>query len=899
MNTTPLSRLVIRPFLLLALLYFVATPVLHAQVIAMQDKFTYTSSNINGHAPTTGTGVWSTYYGTGSNISSTGTQAVMLVNSGTIGASTAVANYSFTPAPNTLYTIQVTLNYTGPIGSGHDCWAGVGFSNSTGGGNNGSNNGPWMLIRPQATSTDTPGTGGFHGSVSNGSGNVPAADFANPIVATVTWNTSTGQAQYFIDGIIQSSWTVTTTLPSGAYYALVQGFQTGSAVNIGNVTLTAQSLQLASMQDNFTYVTSNINGHAPTSAPAGLGAWSIWSSSGGISTDGTQAVVLTGTGTPGTGQVISSYAFLPSANMLYSVRATLNFRGPIGAGYDCWAGLGFSTAGTNLAPTILIRPQGLPTDTPQFNGFNDGGSVGSTNVPAADYSAPITVTITWNTSTGLAQYYVDNILQSATWTASHYVPTGLCNAFFQGFQTGNAVNVSNITLTAQPLPLPTVIFVPNDPNVGGIPVDFMAEFTTGSSQWTTAQSHSTLFQVGSNFVEYQPAANLQTVVSYALAHNLLVGVDIGGLIPTSGTCGGGEGYTSLAFAASVAGKLKTAGCTKLYIQLDEPLTFGYEHFGITWSCNISMAACASDCQQVIQQFTNAFGTGNVFVGDAEPLGSVPQADIVSWMAAYKLAVGTSLQYIDNDMDFRVAMNPTITNMATAIAGGGVTFGEIYGGGGNFASVSGTQWVLAAEENIQIYNATANIPNYPQHLSIASWGPYPTNVLPETANSTLSYLADYYFTSPYAAEPPPVGLTFLNKNNSNFFTTSGTEVTAFVTAGWNDLGIRASVEPALACAPGLVPFYRYHNATSGYYAYASTSAEQSTLVSQGYTYQEIACYVFPLSTGGNQGGVPLYKFVNSSTTNYYYSTNPSDYPSGWTTPPTIECYVACNYLPGSY
>src|SRR5262249_24101575 len=111
-------------------------PAAHAQVIGALDKFTYTTSTINGDAPsTTGSATWTASSTANSSISADGTQAVIVTNGGTTGSGSTLAYYPFVVTADTRYTVNITFKFSGPIGTGFDCWAGVGFNSVPGGGN--------------------------------------------------------------------------------------------------------------------------------------------------------------------------------------------------------------------------------------------------------------------------------------------------------------------------------------------------------------------------------------------------------------------------------------------------------------------------------------------------------------------------------------------------------------------------------------------------------------------------------------------------------------------------------------------------------------------------------------------------------------------------------------------
>jgi len=213
--------------------------VVAAPTTVMQDVFSYTTTDITGHAPTTGTGTWSTNYGLSNDkISTSNSTAIITTNGGTLGAGTAVANYAFTPQIATVYTLNVTLNYTGYVGA-TDCWAGLGFSTLTGGGYNSANPAPWILIRPQSASGVSGATNGFNGTTGQWSGTVPSASYSGPIRVTLTWDTSTWQVQYYINGLPQGTWTTGIPAVNQTCYVFFEGSRTGNVVNVTNVSLTS------------------------------------------------------------------------------------------------------------------------------------------------------------------------------------------------------------------------------------------------------------------------------------------------------------------------------------------------------------------------------------------------------------------------------------------------------------------------------------------------------------------------------------------------------------------------------------------------------------------------------------------------------------------------------------
>jgi hypothetical protein len=871
------------------------TPVLHAQIIGIQDLFNYQTSNINGHAPTTGTGTWTAnYYGTANNISTSGSQAVISTNGGTPGAGSAVASLAFTASANTLYTLTATLNFIGPTGTFYDCWGAVGFSNVPGGGNRGSNMAPWMLIRPQAMSTDNPGSAAFAGPHWIGAWNVIAANYSAPIAATITWNTSTGVAQYFINNTLQ--WTGTTTGTSGSYYAFFQGFQTGNAVNVKNMTVSAQSISFSTiaMQDNFTYVSPSIGGHAPTTvAGSGWGGnWATNLSNGSISASGTQAVIITGSGVSGSsGNAIASYAFNASPNTFYTLRTVLNFTGPIGAGHDCWGGFGFSNStgggnnSQNTGPWMLIRPQGVLTDNPQTAGFIGNQSLASGSAAAANYSAPIAATITWNSSTGEARYYMNDLLQ---WTGTTTLPNGQLYVYFQGFQTGTAVNVNTIVLTAQSSPLPEVWFAPND-----FPANFSAIIETGTTPcaWPTAKTHTQVFSCYNTFFwQTGTPAQWTTLINYLKQNNIKLAVCCNPLLKGTTSCNQGEGYDNPYSHTWAIQNIVAAGGNIDYLSLDSPLGDGSVYPSGT--CALSIAVAAQQTANTIAIYKAAFP--NLKVIDFDSFAYIPTADNVAWFAALQ-ALGQPLDGIMDDVNWYLDYPGQLPGVAATCAAAGVSYGTFYDG---FSGVlagdnNPAQYALGMLINMQSYNASGS--PAPTKVCVASWTSPTTITCPETSVTTLAALLNLSMTSPYVQQAPPMGLyTVWNNSNSNLFTSSYTQYLSWIAQGYTDSGVLGGIaqNPNIGGIQGLVPIYLYYRSAAKSYA-LSLSASDSNLTTKGFTKQSTLGYVFPPGTGLAAGGVAVYEFYKSTNKQFQYSTS-STLPSGFVSD-GITFYV----LPGWY
>jgi hypothetical protein len=196
----------------------------------MQDNFTDKVADIAGHAPTTGTGVWSADYSPNTVIASDGAEALGNVNGGQQGAGAAIASYPFTPATDTLYVLTIRFDFVSHATK--DCWAGFGFSGQKA---------PWMMVRPQNPDGGGSGAAGFYENP-DGSGETSMdwsayAAFYPAFNATIALNTRTNEVAYYINSLLEKK--VASAAPS-IDHLYFKFYQTGNAAAIKSIGLTAQ-----------------------------------------------------------------------------------------------------------------------------------------------------------------------------------------------------------------------------------------------------------------------------------------------------------------------------------------------------------------------------------------------------------------------------------------------------------------------------------------------------------------------------------------------------------------------------------------------------------------------------------------------------------------------------------
>jgi len=205
----------------------------------MQDNFHYKTDSIDGHSPTKGNEAWKLWFDVGT-VATDGTQASLTTNNGKEGDEGHVKiSYPFDLAGDTLYTLKVTFQFK-PKHTENGGWAGFGFGS---GEDCNSEKEPWMFVDTQRESTDDTFCHALVGQNELGGVVMHADDYARPITAKITRNTSTGETQYYINDEAQVDWTQKLPASIGRYAIFVEAMNCGTAVKVTNITLTAEPVK--------------------------------------------------------------------------------------------------------------------------------------------------------------------------------------------------------------------------------------------------------------------------------------------------------------------------------------------------------------------------------------------------------------------------------------------------------------------------------------------------------------------------------------------------------------------------------------------------------------------------------------------------------------------------------
>lgn len=200
--------------------------------VVILDQFRAPAANLKGQEPARGTGVWHVTTHGDSSISTDGSRAFVRVNGGTPGSGTVMASLPFAPAADTLYVLRACYSFNEPVNA--DAWMGTGFCDGAG------RKGPWMLVRPPKSEVaDGQAVGFTGGDLRTACHGTVYAPLYPDVTAALVWSTRTQEVRYYVNNILQGSLKLSEN--GGMERVFLQGFQTGAAVTVREVRLTAQT----------------------------------------------------------------------------------------------------------------------------------------------------------------------------------------------------------------------------------------------------------------------------------------------------------------------------------------------------------------------------------------------------------------------------------------------------------------------------------------------------------------------------------------------------------------------------------------------------------------------------------------------------------------------------------
>jgi hypothetical protein len=296
--------------------------------------------------------------------------------------------------------------------------------------------------------------------------------------------------------------------------------------------------------------------------------------------------------------------------------------------------------------------------------------------------------------------------------------------------------------------------------------DFEEMFASDAprNEWDKVARHVNVVRFNAGDIKRIPDVVLLKIIHDLKSRHIAVGMvvlalDWVGQEP----CGKGvEGYGDPGMAKNVIAKIKAAGGTIDYIEMDEPLYFHHYWNGKN-CCHSSIQNTAERTAQIIRIYKDAFP--NAVIGDVEPFPAVSnqphwKADYAQWVKAFQRQSGTSLSFLHLDFAWgnsaistgpnhapnRPAIQALVLDAASVARANGLEVGMIYNGEGTAKSDS--DWVEMAKKHMNCIEGSGAAP---EQAIIETWnkaaagGFRPANLLPVSDSGSLGSLVQYYTT----------------------------------------------------------------------------------------------------------------------------------------------------------
>jgi hypothetical protein len=280
---------------------------------------------------------------------------------------------------------------------------------------------------------------------------------------------------------------------------------------------------------------------------------------------------------------------------------------------------------------------------------------------------------------------------------------------------------------------PTLWFAPpsattNSASPAG--TQFMSLFSDPST-WAVTASNCVGIVLTECFILKATDAQLTQIFDFLKANNLKLSMCTQMVpIQPNGIGNGQEGFATAAQHSEALQRISQLGGTLDLITMDQPLVAGHES---TTGPGLTIPELAQQVATNVALAQSIFP--NVQFEDDESLSTT--ADLGQWAQAFQQATGTSIVQFDADVNWALP-NPQTSGLeayAAAVRAAGATFNMI---GDTATQQTNLSWTLAAEANIAAAEADPLI--RPGTIQVNSWYPYPTVILPEGLDGTLSHVA---------------------------------------------------------------------------------------------------------------------------------------------------------------
>jgi hypothetical protein len=260
--------------------------------------------------------------------------------------------------------------------------------------------------------------------------------------------------------------------------------------------------------------------------------------------------------------------------------------------------------------------------------------------------------------------------------------------------------------------------------------------------WQNARRQVSTISVVHWWLRRSPVSDVTLITNYTRRHHLKFNMESEVIAKFQNqTCGGMEGYTYEGELLATVQILKAQNIHLDSITMDSPLWFG--HYDTDpGACNVSVDDLIS---RVVLNLTDILSVyPGVEIVWIEPLGIMSESDWQQTMLAFKLGVeqqlGVRLATMQMDVDGSTpGWQSWIPPMHTWLHQQNMAMGIYYDGTALDTSDAG--WVNDAVSHFETVEGVLGI--HPDQAIFATWYPYPSLNLPETADTTMTWLIDRY------------------------------------------------------------------------------------------------------------------------------------------------------------
>lgn len=257
--------------------------------------------------------------------------------------------------------------------------------------------------------------------------------------------------------------------------------------------------------------------------------------------------------------------------------------------------------------------------------------------------------------------------------------------------------------------------------------------------WRQALSRVKVMKFTRRWVMTAPENEVRRTFAFLRAHDIGVAA-VFGMVEAKGC---GERIEGMVHGPGrnigPAKRFRELGADVRYIVADEPLTFGHYHSKGD-ACRYSIEQTAASYADNIRQVKSVFP--RAVVVDTEATNALNSAaDLGHWFDLLKQQLGADAPaYLHLDVQWeRDSWQSKAGWIVSTARQHGLGYGIIYHG--TAQDRTDQAWIGAVKQHIVDWERA--VPDRADQVTIQSWNPNPTHVLPETDPTSLTSLVDWY------------------------------------------------------------------------------------------------------------------------------------------------------------